>query len=124
MEVNKNTDFDEEAFKMKWYKIIFGLKKQFGKKPDMNAILYLIGMNEVGKIKEYAKDEKMDLMHVATCKLLSYQGFYEFEHYDKDGWPHYKLLEKPPYADLSQQEELLKKLVVQYYEENDLLSEL
>lgn len=124
METEKNTGVNDESEKMKWYKIIFGLKKQFGKKPDMNAILYLIGMNEVGKIKEYGKDEKMDLMHVATCKLLSYQGYYAFEHYDKEGWPHYKLLEKPPYADISQQEELLKKLIVQYYEENDLLADL
>ncbi len=48
-----------------WY------KKQFGKKPDMNGILFLIGMRELGQLREFAKDEKMDLMHIATCKLLA-----------------------------------------------------
>lgn len=113
-----------EEDKLTWYKIVFGLKKQFGKKPDMNIILYLIGLNEVGKVKEFSKDEKLDLMHVATCKLLSYDGYYELEHYDNDGWPHYKILSAPPYGDIMQQEELLKSLIIKYYTENNLLEDL
>lgn len=113
----------DDATKMKWYKIVFGLKKQFGKKPDMNAILFLIGMNEIGRVKAYNKQEKTELMHVATCKLLSYKGHYKLVHYDKDGWPHYELISKPPYADLMQQENLLKKLIVQYFEEEGILDE-
>ena len=31
-----------DASKAKWYTIVFDLKKQFGKKPDMNGILYII----------------------------------------------------------------------------------
>lgn len=114
----------EDQMRLKWYKIVFGLKKQFGRKPDMNALLYLIGMNEVGIIKTFSKSEKMDLMHVATCKLLSYEGYYTLEKTDNDGWPHYREVQKPPYADLSNQEELLKRLVVRYYEENNLLEDL
>ena len=113
-----------EEEKLHWYKIIFGLKKQFGKKPDINAILYLIGMNEIGRIKEYSKDEKMDLMHIATCKLLSYQGYYKLSHIDKEGWPHYDMVSPPPYLDLNQQEETLKTLIVNYYIENNLLEDL
>lgn len=113
----------DDATKMKWYKIVFGLKKQFGKKPDMNAILFLIGMNEIGRVKEYSKQEKTELMHVATCKLLSYEGHYKLVDYDKDGWPHFELVSAPPYADLMQQENLLKKLIVQYFEEEGILDE-
>ncbi len=116
-------DMDEKA-KMLWYKIIFGLKKQYGKKPDLNGLLFLIGMNEIGKVKEYAKDEKMDLMHVATCKLLSYEGYYKLVSYDNDGWPHYELVKSPPYANLTHQEQFLKKLIVRYFVENDLLADL
>ncbi len=115
-----SADMDEST-KMKWYKIVFGLKKQFGKKPDMNALLFLIGMNEVGQVREYAKDEKMDLMHVATCRLLAYEGYYELKEYDGDGWPHYRQTGKPPYGDLTKQETLLKRLIVKYFEENNLL---
>ena len=113
----------DDSTKMKWYKIVFGLKKQFGKKPDMNAILFLIGMNEVGKVKEYSKQEKTELLHVATCKLLSYEGYYKLENYDQDGWPHFELVRVPPYADLMQQENLLRKLIVQYFEEEGILDE-
>ncbi len=111
---------DDET-KGKWYQVVFSLKKQFGKKPDMNGILFLIGVRELGQMREFAKDEKMDLMHIATCKLLSYEGYYVFANIDEDGWPHYKLVENPPYSNLLSQENRLRKLVVNYFEENDLL---
>lgn len=120
---NELFELDEET-KMKWYKIIFGLKKQFDKKPDMNGLLFLIGVRELGRNKSYSKDEKMDLMHVATCKLLSYDGYYRYAYTDEDGWPHYDELQKLPYADLLKQESLLKKLVVRYFEEEGILDTL
>ncbi|AMS27920.1 hypothetical protein AEM51_13770 [Bacteroidetes bacterium UKL13-3] len=111
----------DETTKMKWYKIVFALKKDFGKKPDMNGFLFLIGMRELGQTREFSKDEKMDLMHIATCALLSLEGYYELEHYDKDGWPHFTLLKELPYADLLKQETFLRRLIVKYFEKNDLI---
>ena len=116
-----NTNILEEYTKLQWYKIIFSLKKILGKKPDMNAIIFLIGVRELGLTREFSKEEKTDLMHIATCKLLSYDGYYEFEKLDEDGWPHYTLANKPPYADLAEQENILKKLIVQYFEESGLI---
>ncbi|MBC7400584.1 MAG: hypothetical protein H7289_11620 [Mucilaginibacter sp.] len=113
----------DDATKGKWYKVVFDLKKQFGKKPNMDAIIFLIGVRELGQFREFAKHEKMDLMHVATCKLLSYEGYFVFDGMDEDGWPHYTMLKKPPYTDLMSQENLLRKLVVMYYEENNLFEE-
>ena len=110
-----------EHTKLQWYKIIFSLKKTFGKKPDMNAIIFLIGVRELGVTREFSKEEKTDLMHIATCKLLSYDGYYEFEKNDEDGWPHYNLVKNPPYADLIDQENILKKLIVQYFEDSGLI---
>jgi len=115
-----NYELDERT-RMQWYKIVFSMKKIFDKKPDMNGMLFLIGMRELGTNKEYSKDEKMDLMHVATCKLLSYDGFYEFERTDEDGWPHYRLVKSPPYTDLMNQENILKRLIVRYFEEAGLI---
>lgn len=110
----------DDATKAKWYRIVFDLKKQFGKKPDMNGILFIIGVRELGQLREFEKHEKMDLMHVATCKLLSYEGYYEFTHTDEDGWPHYQMVKNLPYSDLMSQENRLRKLVVTYYEDNGL----
>lgn len=113
----------DETTKMKWYKIVFALKKDFGKKPDMNGFLFLIGMRELGQTREFSKDEKMDLMHIATCALLTLEGYYELESYDNDGWPHYKLLKELPHADLLQQETFLRKLIVKYFELHDLIDQ-
>jgi hypothetical protein len=114
------TELDDTT-KNKWYKIVFGMKKQFGKKPDLNGILFLIGVNELGQLKTFDKQEKTDLMHIATCKLLSYEGYYRLTEYDKDGWPHYELVKKPPYVNLIEQENFLKKLIVTYFEDNKIL---
>ncbi|MFI5221502.1 MAG: hypothetical protein ACHQK8_04180 [Bacteroidia bacterium] len=120
--MNPETNFElDERTKLQWYKIVFSLKKMFDKKPDMNGLLFLIGVRELGVTREFAKEEKLDLMHVATCKLLSYEGYYRFEKTDDEGWPHYTLISKPPFTELTSQENLLKKLVVRYFEESGLI---
>lgn len=113
----------DDATKAKWYRVVFDLKKTFGKKPDMNALLFLIGVREYGQMRPFSKEEKMDLMHLATCKLLSYEGCYVYEHTDAEGWPHYRLIRKPPYGNLAEQENRLKHLVVKYYEESGLFED-
>ncbi len=120
--MNSESSFElDEHTKLQWYKIVFATKKMFGIKPDMNALLFLIGMRELGITREFSKEEKLDLMHIATCKLMSYDGYYEFEKTDEDGWPHYKLLKKAPYIDIMNQENILKRLIVKYFEESDLI---
>lgn len=96
------------------------LAAQFGKEPDLNAILFLVGMNELGKIRpKFSKEQKQDLMHVAVCKLLSAEGIYRFVAKDDDGWPHYERTAKLPRMTLAEQEELLKRQIVRYFEQNE-----
>lgn len=86
--------------------------------PDLNALLFLIGLQELGRWKEdFTKEEKQDLMHIAVCRLLAYDGHYEFVGRDEDGWPHYELKSKLPKIDLASQEQLLKEKIIQYFEE-------
>ena len=52
----------------RWWNLEAKLVERFGKKPDMEAILFLIGVQEFGDIKEkFGKEQKQDLMHVAVC---------------------------------------------------------
>lgn len=104
----------------KWKALVNKLTVRFGKAPDLQAILFLIGMNEVGfsEEKRFTKEQKQDLMHVATCVLLSQEDYYLFEKNDEEGWPHYVLAKELPDYDLLQQELWLKKLVVDYFERN------
>ena len=45
--------------------------------PDMRAVLFMIGIQEVGDLRNtYTKEEKQDLMHVAVCTLLEEGGLF------------------------------------------------
>ena len=102
----------------RWGRLIEGLEETIGKKPkDLNGVLFLIGVQELGKgIKTFSKEQKQDLMHIAICKVLSYAGFYELEYIDQDGWPHWKLTKELPHFDILEQEKLLKIQVLEYFE--------
>ena len=47
--------------------------------------------------RTFKKDQKLDLMHIAICKLLEPYGYYEFDFVDEEGWPHYKVKEHLPH---------------------------
>ena len=101
-----------------WASLLTALENLLGKKPkDLNAVLFLIGVQELGQGRKFfEKEEKQDLMHIGICKVLSLSGYYELEGLDKDGWPHWKLIKKLPHFDLLEQEKLLKMLVIEYFE--------
>ena len=102
----------------KWALLIEELTKRIGKPPkDLNAVLFLIGVQELGKgARRFSKEEKQDLMHVAICKVLSQSGYYVLDGLDKEGWPHWRLVKKLPHFDLLEQEKLLKMHVIEYFE--------
>lgn len=86
--------------------------------PNMDAMLFLIGVQELGRWKEgFTKEEKQDLMHIAVCRLFAAEGHYEFVGRDDEGWPHYELTSKIPPKDLRGQEQLLKARIVEYFRE-------
>ena len=86
-------------------------------KPDLKIILFLIGVQELGKgPRKFSKRQKEELMHIANCRLFSELGFYELEGLDQDGWPHWKLVKPIPAYTLLEQEMVLKSLVVTYFD--------
>ena len=104
-------------FKDKWRALVKRLTDDFGEEPDLQAILFLIGVQELGKgPQKFSKDEKQDLMHIATCKLLSQYGYYILEGKDQDGWPHWALTRQLPPLTLREQDILLKQAVIEYFE--------
>jgi hypothetical protein len=86
--------------------------------PDLNTVLFLIGIQELGRWKKsFTKEEKQDLMHIAVCRLLYYEGFFEFSGRDDDGWPHWRQVREMNKQNLGQQERLLKVCAVRYFKE-------
>lgn len=107
----------------KWQKIIQKIQSDFNKTPDVNAILFLIGMRELGLPRKFTKEEKVELMHIAVCRLLSTSGYYELEGVDSEGWPHWKSTKKLPFIDVFQQENFLRQHIIEYFESEGLLDE-
>jgi hypothetical protein len=109
---------NEEDFDVRWAALRQDIKKRFGKKPDLNAILFLVGVQELGQgVREFTKEEKQDLMHIATCKLLSLSGYYELDGLDQEGWPHWKSVKPLPACNLKEQERMLKWHALEYFDE-------
>jgi hypothetical protein len=109
----------QDDLQTRWWNLEASLVERFGKKPDMETILFLIGIQEFGDIKaKFTKEQKQDLMHVAVCSLLSQSGYYELEAVDEDGWPHFKQLKTLPEFNMIEQENFLKDHILLYFQQN------
>lgn len=115
----------DSKLKKQWERVIELISDKFGggEKLDLDSITYLIGVEELGKgFQKFKKDDKINIMHIAICKLLEPFGFYEFEFYDEDGWPHYKNLDELPFLKPGEQSILMKEAIVMYFENKGVLS--
>ena len=111
----------KDDIQSRWWALEEKLMARFGKKPDMEAILFLIGIQEVGDFQtKFTKEQKQDLMHVAVCSLLSPSGYYELEMVDEEGWPHYRQLKTLPVFNIIEQENFMKDHILFYFESQDL----
>lgn len=109
----------KDDLQSRWWQLEAKVLERFGKKPDMEAVLFLIGMQETGFIKsKITKEQKQDLMHVAVCTLLSQSGFYILEGRDEEGWPHFKQVKEIPAYNVVDQENFLKDHVLLYFEKH------
>jgi hypothetical protein len=105
--------------KEKWEYVVKKLTNEFSDGEDLNldGIVYLIGVQELGQVgRRFKKDDKINLMHIAICKLLEPYGYYEFNYVDNDGWPHYKTLNQLPNLKPGEQTVLMKEAIIQYFE--------
>lgn len=114
----------DQKLKEDWELILKRLSDKFGEGEQLNldAIIYLIGVQELGKgVKEYKKDDKVNLMHIAICRLLEPFGYYEFDFFDEESWPHYKVIEELPPLKTGEQTVLMKEAIVLYFKDHGLI---
>lgn len=114
----------DHDIELRFQKLKSSLEEKFGEGMDVQAILFLIGVNELGiGYKNFTKAEKTDLFHIAICTLLEPYGYYEFEGRDKDEWPHFKLNNLLPPLEHRDQQHLLKESMLDYFIQNGYYSE-
>ena len=114
----------DEQLKQRWNNVVEKLSIQFadGDTLDLDAIIYLIGVQELGQLhRDYKKDDKINLIHIALCKLLEPYGYYEFDYFDEQGWPHYKTIEELPHLKAGEQSVLMKEAIVNYFLETKFI---
>ncbi|MDX1904944.1 MAG: hypothetical protein SFU27_12370 [Thermonemataceae bacterium] len=113
---------EDLALEFRWGQLLNKIEKALEKRPkDLNGVLFLIGVQELGQgYKNFTKEEKQDLMHIAICRVLSQIGYYRLLFTDQEGWPHWERSADLPYLDLSEQEKLLKMQVIEYFNQEQI----
>lgn len=107
------------VFEAQWRGLLKRLEDQFGMPMDLDGILFLIGIQELGQgVREFSKNEKIDLMHIAVSALLAPYGYYREERRDQDGWPHFQRLKPLPEMSVKEQEQFMREAVVRYFGEH------
>ena len=111
-----------ENKKTEWQVLIDILTEKFGIELDLQAVLFLIGVQELGMgYKKFKKDDKVNVLHIAICTVLEPYGYYEFEGRDEDGWPHFKQKENLPFLKPAEQNNLMIKAVIEYFKKEGIL---
>lgn len=112
------SDFEHIDLQIKWKEIIKSISSNFGEIDDLKDIIFLIGVQELGfGFRKFTKDEKIDVMHIAVCKLLSHFGYYNYSGHDKEGWPHYTTTSALPELSEKEREILLKQAIIVYFDQ-------
>lgn len=114
----------DEVLKARWETLVAKLSDRFadGEPLELDVIIYLVGVQELGQLhRAFKKDEKINLMHIAICRLLEPYGYYEFDYFDEEGWPHYKILEPLPPLKPGEQSVLMKEAIVSYFLEKQVI---
>lgn len=108
---------------VKWKKVLNFFEERFGKKPDLNAILFIIGIRELGELPEtkFTKEEKTHLMHIANCRVLSFSGYYRQTGVNSKGWPVWENNKTLPQMNIFEQENLLRQHIIEYFEHEEIL---
>ena len=102
---------------IEWVKVQLMVRKKFDEILDIQSILFIIGLQELGmNYQEFKKEQKLDIMHIGVCTVLMPFGFYKKIGLDNDGWPHFKNIKKISNAMVGEEQELLmKRAIIKYF---------
>ncbi|WP_341657645.1 hypothetical protein [Blattabacterium cuenoti] len=113
-----------QQFHINWNKVMSYIQNNFSieGKIDIIGIIYLIGIQELGKGKNifFNQEDKINILHIAICRILEPFGYYLFLGKDKEGWPHYILKNKIPFNP-EEQLFLIKKAIIRYMNDENIL---
>ncbi len=108
----------DKSFEEQWKELKHKIDLNFGGDLDVQGILFLIGVQELGKgAQEFTKDQKLDVIHIAICRVLEPFGFYKLAYSDQEGWPYYDSVKSLPSLKAGEQLKLMKQGILEYFGE-------
>ena len=107
----------EMDLNMEWVKVQLFVRKRFDEVLDVQTILYIIGLQELGMNHQpLKKEQKIDVIHIGVCSVLLPLGYYQKIGFDDDGWPHFKNIKKLPHKIVGEQQDVfMKKAIINYF---------
>ena len=114
----------DQLLKNRWNSVLDFLTEKFSETEtiDIEGVLYLVGLQELGKIHQrFKKDDNVNIIHIGICTVLEPFGYYSFDFYDDEGWPHFKLVEELPVLKPGEQSVLMKEAIVDYFLEKEVI---
>ena len=114
----------DQKLKDRWDNLITVLSDRFshGQPLEIESVLYLVGLQELGQVhRKMKKDENVNLIHIGICTVLEPYGYYRFDFFDEEGWPHFELLEMLPVLKPGEQSILMKEALVEYFLKRELI---
>lgn len=114
----------DQQLKARWETLVNHLSNQFSETDDIDieGILYLVGVQELGKLHQrFKKDDNVNIIHIGICSVLEPFGYYSFDYYDDDGWPHFSLTEALPNLKPGEQALLMKEAIVDYFIKKEVI---
>lgn len=121
--MRKNQSRDQKL-RERWEQLILMLSDRFsdGESLDLEGVLYLVGLQELGQPhRRMKKDDNVNLIHIGICTVLEPYGYYRFDFFDEEGWPHFELLEPLPALKPGEQSILMKEALVNYFLKCELI---
>jgi hypothetical protein len=116
--LERDTATHLQTLEADWKKLLKTLNARFDADLDLESVLFLIGIQELGQgYKKYTKDQKLELMHIAICTLLVPYGYYIYKGRDDDGYPHWETNDLLPPLNAGQQMALMKSCILGYFGE-------
>lgn len=113
-----------QELKKQWNDLVKILTERFSNTEtiDIEGILYLIGLQELGQLHvKFKKDDNVNIIHIGICTVLEQFGYYQFDFFDEQHWPHFKLIEELPALKPGEQSILMKEGIVCYFIEKGLI---
>ncbi len=110
---------DDHELAERWQMVLDWVAARFGKQPDIEAILFLIGLQSrgIGYDPDMPKERKQDTIMEGTFCSFEKLGFYERVGLDEDGFWIWERSVDIPKLSIEDQEKLLKIGIVRFFED-------